>query len=164
MNVLISQHCIVLSSEYVKLTAFVCIFPGDLNGLVFICLQHQTRWFLHPAWVPVWQSAGVQLQDWVPQSALETLRGSDQEKTVNLFHWQVEKPTRSDYVYLQQIQETLRHFVPTQVGVQSEEGGLGWRRLQGGGVSEGARRRGRAQSWRENPLHHGWRRPTQVLQ
>lgn len=58
----------------------------------------------------------------------------------------------------------LRHLFLTQARVQSKEGGLGWRQHQSGGVPEGTRRPGPAQTWWKDPHHHNRGRSAQVFE
>lgn len=62
------------------------------------------------------------------------------------------------------IPDVNKHFPLSQTGVQSEEGGLGWRRFQSAGFSEGYRECGPDQICRENPHDHNRRRSAQIIQ
>lgn len=68
-----------------------------------------------------------------------------------------------DCICIETLCKLPRCFISCQARVQSEEGGLGWRGFQSGGVSEGPRGPGPAQTWREDPQRHSWGRSTQVF-
>lgn len=147
----------------------MCFFSGDeslsLTVYCICCAQYETGWLLCPPWVSVRQPAGVHLQDRVPQPALQTLWGGVKEKTGNLLQWQAGWETYTLTSVEWNSQGWLHwHLFSFQTGVQSEEGGLGWWRLQGGGLSKGPRRAGTAETWREEPQRDHWRWFTQELQ